>query len=68
MKIKESLNSIKFESLSNLEEKYGFNESGKKKFFLSGKIDSWKNILNIKQINRIEKNLEKEMKELNYLD
>ena len=53
--------------VSKLEEKYGFDESGKNKFFYMGKIDYWKNILSAKQVDRIEKNFEKEMKELGYL-
>ena len=48
-------------------EKVGFNESIGNKFFRSGKKDSWKQILNRKQIDIIEKNFSKEMKELKYI-
>ena len=59
--------STTFEKLNILEEKYGFDESGKSKFFNKGKKDYWKNVLNSQQIKRIEKNFEKEMLDLGYL-
>lgn len=56
-----------FDNLRRLEDKYGFKEAKEDKFFNSGKINSWKNILNSKQIKIIEKKFSKEMIELGYL-
>ena len=41
--------------------------NSKIKFFNSGPKSNWKNIVDEKLIHKIEKNFEKEMKELNYL-
>ena len=51
-----------------MEKKYGFEEAVSKKFFNVGKKDSWRSKLNIQMINKIEKELENEMKELGYLN
>ena len=61
-----AITSTSFLKMSSLEKKFGFEESGKNNFFYKGKKDHWKNILNPKQVKRIELNLEKEMKELGY--
>ena len=61
-----AITSTSFLKMSSLEKKFGFEESGKNNFFYKGKKDHWKNILNRKQVERIELNLEKEMKELGY--
>ena len=61
-----AITSTSFLKMSSLEKKFGFEESGKNNFFYKGKKDHWKNILNLKQVKRIELNLEKEMKELGY--
>ena len=61
-----AIRSTSFLKMSNLEKKFGFEESGKNNFFYKGKTDHWKNKLNSKQVKRIELNLEKEMKELGY--
>ena len=61
-----AITSTSFLKMSSLEKKFGFEESGKNNFFYKGKKDHWKSILNLKQVKRIELNLEKEMKELGY--
>ena len=73
-KIKNCINSCKFEKLKKLENKIGFNEAPIKKgsnerlkFFNLGKENNWKNILSKKIIDEIEKEFKIEMKELGYL-
>jgi len=66
-KIKKIIKFLKFQNLQKEEKKVGFNESIGNKFFRSGKKDSWKKILNRKQIIIIEKNFSIEMKELKYI-
>ena len=72
-KIKKVIQEIEFEKLKKLEEKKGFpeakeNKDGKKiSFFRKGSIGQWKNNLDLKIINSIEKSCGKEMRELGYL-
>ena len=66
-KITQIIELITFDKLKNLEKKIGFDEAEKSIFFRSGKVDSWKKVLNIEQIKTIEKVFEKEMKELKYI-
>ena len=56
-----------FDKLKQLENKYGFKESKENNFFNSGQLDSWKKLLNKKQIKKVENKFYKEMKELGYL-
>jgi len=68
-KIKKSISSTTFSKLQSLEKKSGFIEHASKNtvFFKKGKIGIWKNKLNKETVKKIEKNFEKEMKELGYL-
>ena len=67
-KIEQCVENCKFENLSTMEKKYGFEEAVSKKFFNIGKKDSWKFELDKKMINNIEKELKNEMSELGYID
>ena len=67
IKFDETLKLTMFNNLQNLEKKVGFEESQENNFFNSGKIDSWKKILNEDQIKKIENNFYNEMKELKYI-
>lgn len=64
-----AINNSSFDFLSKQEKIHGFDEQNKQKeiFFRKGKKEQWKEELNIEQIKKIEKNLEKEMRELGYL-
>ena len=73
IKLNKSIKSTEFESMKSLEERYSFPESmidnvtgDRKKFFNLGPKNNWKNHLDNKNKNLIEKNFEKEMKELGY--
>ena len=66
-KIEDILELIKFENLQELETKKGFEESMSGRFFRSGKIDSWKNILSKNQVSKIENKFGDVMQELGYL-
>lgn len=66
-RLKKSINCTNFENLKNLELKEGFEESGSNFFFRKGKVGDWKNNLNPKIINKIEKIFKDEMLELGYL-
>ncbi len=67
-KIKEVIEISSFKKLTKIENKLGFKENvSKEKFFRKGLIDEWKKALPKNLITKIEKNFEKEMKELNYL-
>jgi len=67
-KIKNSLKQTEFSELKNLEKKFGFIEKQKGDFFFRvGKMNEWKKHLPKEIANKIEKNFEKEMKELGYL-
>lgn len=68
IKIENALKQTKFNELKKLEEKYGFNEKQKGDFFFRvGKMNEWKNQLSKNIVDKIERNFEKEMKELGYL-
>ena len=73
LKIKKVLQSIDFERLKKLEKKKGFMEAktdkkgNKINFFREGKSNNWKNNLDIKTRDSIEKTCKKEMVELGYL-
>ena len=62
-----SIKSTSFRKLNELENKFGFEEAGTNKFFYKGKKNNWKNILNKNQLEKIEKSLSLEMKELEYI-
>ncbi|MDC6447494.1 sulfotransferase domain-containing protein [Alphaproteobacteria bacterium] len=64
--IKYSIKQSDFKRLQGIENHQKFHESTNT-FFNSGKIGQWKNILSLKQINRIENFCKDEMKELGYL-
>ena len=66
-KIEDILELIKFKNLQELETKKGFEESMSGRFFRSGKIDTWKNILSKNQVSKIEDKFGDVMKELGYL-
>ena len=69
LKIKETIELCKLESLSKLEDQIGFEEKLKKekKFFRKGLVDEWKSQLNKDQIKKIENAFFEEMRELKYL-
>lgn len=72
-RIKKTINETEFKKLERLEQKFGFKESPKNKkgqrnkFFRKGEINQWRNALDTKIRNSIEKVCEKEMIELGYL-
>ena len=73
-KLKNVIESTSFENMKNLEKEKGFiegriNEKNGKKipFFNLGPKNDWKKLLDLEIIKKIEKNFEKEMKELGYL-
>ena len=66
-RIKKILKIIEFKNLKKLEETKGFVESMSGPFFRSGKINTWKDILNKRQINKIEDKFGEVMRELGYL-
>ena len=73
-KIINTINSCRFDVLSNKEKKEGFiesaahKESGKKlKFFNLGKENNWKNLLEPEIEEKIRVKFNKEMKDLEYI-
>jgi len=73
-KLFKTLETTKFNVLKNLEEKEGFYESvldpktkKKKKFFLLGKRNDWRKILNKEMRKKIEERFKMEMIQLGYL-
>ena len=69
-KIEFSVKSSKFSTLSKWEQDAGFYENSnrnKKNFFNIGKKNQWKSKLTSTQIQKIEKNFQKEMKQIGYL-
>ena len=64
--IKYSIEQLDFKRLQEIENINKFHESSNR-FFNSGKIGQWKNILSIEQITKIEKSCKDEMIELGYL-
>ena len=62
------IESTNIENLKNEEKKFGFDEaSPNSNFFRMGKINNWKNLLNNKQISKIENTFKKTMINLDYL-
>jgi len=68
-KIQNILKTTSFEKLKKMEEKEGFEEASNStiKFFNLGPSNDWKNVLGKNLIDTIEKNFNKEMKELGYI-
>jgi len=68
-KLINSINSIHFNNLKELENKNGFYEKSKKseKFFRKGETKEWENFLSTKLIDKINHNFKKEMEYLNYI-
>jgi len=66
-KIKAVTKLITFNKLQALEKKIGFDEAHHSNFFRSGKINTWKDILNKDQIKIIEDSFKKEMEDLGYI-
>ncbi len=68
-KFNNSIKSVSFKKLKNMEQEKGFNEKSKKtkNFFRKGKTDEWNNLLTTDQISKIIKNFKKEMTYLNYI-
>ncbi len=68
-KIQNILKTTSFEKLKKMEEKEGFEEASNStiKFFNLGPSNDWKNVLSKNLIDSIEKNFNKEMKELGYI-
>jgi len=68
-KIQNILKTTSFEKLKKMEEKEGFEEASNStiKFFNLGPSNDWKNVLGKNLIDNIEKNFNKEMKELGYI-
>ena len=68
-KIQNILKTTSFEKLKKMEEKEGFEEASNStiKFFNLGPNNDWKNVLSKNLIDSIEKNFNKEMKELGYI-
>ena len=67
-KVKNIIKSTNFNNIKNLENKIGFVENFKSEnFFRIGKNNQWKRKLTVSQINLIQNNLKKIMKELQYL-
>ena len=66
--LEKTIEKTSFTNLKKLENTLGFQESNNEtKFFRSGKIDSWKKILNKNQKNKVEKAFISEMKKLKYI-
>jgi len=66
-RISNSIVSCNFSNLSQMESKFGFEETQNNKFFRRGKKDSWKNELNSNLRKKLEDNFKNEMIELGYL-
>ena len=68
-KIQNILKTTSFEKLKKMEEKEGFEEASNStiKFFNLGPSNDWKNVLSKNLIDSVEKNFNKEMKELGYI-
>ena len=68
IKIRKAINATSFSNLKKMENEKGFKELGSgKEFFRKGTTGEWRNKLDIKLIKNIEKNFNKEMRELGYI-
>ena len=71
LKIKNVIKSTNLKFMQEKEKQLGFIENSENKsgrnFFRKGAVNEWKGNLSNSQINNIEKNFEKELKELNYI-
>ena len=67
-KINDVIKKCSFKQVSDNEKKFGFVENkGKENFFRKGLVDEWKVVLKKDLIQKIEKELYKEMRELKYI-
>jgi hypothetical protein len=68
-KIQNIFKTTSFEKLKKMEEKEGFEEASNLniKFFNLGPKNNWKDVLNKNLSHSIEKNFNKEMKDLRYI-
>ena len=68
-KLTNSIKSVEFNQLKQMEKEKGFNEKSKKAnmFFRKGETKEWKKSLNIDLTNKINNNFKKEMTYLNYI-
>ena len=66
-KIKNIIESTKFDNLKKKELQYGFSEHLHSTFFRVGQQKQWEKILNQKQIEAIEKKFKNQLTELNYI-
>ena len=66
-RISKAVEETAFHKLQNLEDREGFIEAGKGKFFRRGKVGEWKEKLDPKLTKKIEDHFRKEMMELDYL-
>ena len=66
-KLKNVLETTRFEKVQSLEKSHGFSEAWKNDFFYKGPNNDWKKTLDFKNQQKIEKSFSKEMKELGYI-
>jgi hypothetical protein len=66
-KLKNVLETTRFEKVQSLEKSHGFSEALKNDFFYKGPNNDWKKTLDFKNQQKIEKSFSKEMKELGYI-
>jgi hypothetical protein len=66
-KLKNVLETTRFEKVQSLEKSHGFPEAWKNDFFYKGPNNDWKKTLDFKNQQKIEKSFSKEMKELEYI-
>ena len=66
-KIKNIIESTKFDNLKKKELQYGFSEHLHSTFFRVGQQKQWEKILNQKQIEAIENKFKNQLTELNYI-
>ena len=66
-KLKNILETTRFEKVQSLEKSHGFPEAVTNDFFYKGPNNDWKKTLDFKNQQKIEKSFSKEMKELGYI-
>ena len=66
-KLKNILETTRFEKVQSLEKSHGFPEAVTNDFFYKGPNNDWKKTLSFKNQQKIEKSFSKEMKELGYI-